>query len=131
MCTFTTYFLLNCELSDHVLRSSLHCHKCMYMHECIPYIIIIEYQYYTFFLDMSQPSVACLNSLRSASVGIVGVRSAGVGIAGIRRRSREARRRRASMLVYTIHKTSHMKITDKFTYARAHMHTRIHTSNGM
>ena len=46
----------------------------------------------------------CLNGLRSASVGIVGVRSAGVGIAGIRsagveRRSREARRRRASMLV--------------------------------
>ena len=77
----------------------------MYMHECMPYIIIIEYQYYTFFLDMSQPSVACLNSLRSAGVGIVGVRSAGVGIAGVRsagigRRSREARRRRASMLVF-------------------------------
>ena len=56
---------------------------------------------------MSQPSVVCLNSLRSASVGIVGVRSAGVGIAGIRsagvgRGSREARRRRASMLVYII-----------------------------
>ena len=108
MCTFTTYFLLYCELSDHVLRSSLHCHKCMYMHECMPYIIIIEYQYYTFFLDMSQPSVACLNSLRSAGVGIVGVRSTGVGIAGVRsagigRRSREARRRRASMLVIIIY----------------------------
>ena len=56
------------------------------------------------FLDMSQPSVVCLNSLRSASVGIVGVRSAGVGIAGVRsadigRRSSEARQRRASMLV--------------------------------
>ena len=33
--------------------------------------------------------------------------------------------------IYTIHKTSHMKITDTFTYARAHMHTRIHTANGM
>ena len=33
---------------------------------------------------MSQPSVVCLNSLRSASIGIVGVRSAGVGIAGVR-----------------------------------------------
>ena len=51
------------------------------------------------FLDMSQPSVVCLNSLRSAVVGIVGVRSAGVGIAGIGHRSREACRRRASMLV--------------------------------
>ena len=36
------------------------------------------------FLDMSQPSVVCLNSLRSAGIGIVGVRSAGVGIAGVR-----------------------------------------------
>ena len=54
------------------------------------------------FLDMSQPSVVCLNGLRSASVGIVGVRCAGVGIAGVGRRSREARRRRASMLVYII-----------------------------
>ena len=53
------------------------------------------------FLDMSQPSVVCLNNLRSAGVGIVGVRSAGVGIAGtgIGRRSREARQRRASLLV--------------------------------
>ena len=46
---------------------------------------------------MSRPSVVCLNSLRNASVGIVGVRSAGVG-----RRSREARQRRASMLVLLI-----------------------------
>ena len=45
------------------------------------------------FLDMSQPSVVCL-SLRSAGIGIVGVRSAGV-----RRRSREARLRRACLLV--------------------------------
>ena len=33
---------------------------------------------------MSQPSVVCLNSLRSASIEIVGIRSAGVGIVGIR-----------------------------------------------
>ena len=57
-------------------------------------------------LDLSQPSVVRL-SLRSAGVGIVGVRSTGVGIAGIRsagvgRRSREARRRRASLLVLII-----------------------------
>ena len=57
------------------------------------------------FLDMSQPSVVCLNGLRSAGVGIVGVRSAGVGIANVRsagvgHRSRKAHRRRASMLVY-------------------------------
>ena len=45
------------------------------------------------FLDMSQPSVVCLNSLRSAGVRLVGVRSAGVGIAGVGHRSREARRR--------------------------------------
>ena len=61
------------------------------------------------FLDMRQPSVVCLNNLRSAGVGIVGVKSAGVGIAGVGiagvrsagvgRRSREACRRRASMLV--------------------------------
>ena len=56
------------------------------------------------FLNMSQPSVVCLDSLRSADVGIVGVISAGVGIAGVRsasvgRRSREARRRRAFLLV--------------------------------
>ena len=56
---------------------------------------------------MSQPSVVCLNSLRSAGVGIVGVRSAGVGIADVRsagvgHRSREARQRRSSMLVIII-----------------------------
>ena len=56
---------------------------------------------------MSQPSVVCLNSLRSAGVGIVGVRSDGVGIAGVRsagvgHHSREASRRRASMLVIII-----------------------------
>ena len=123
MCTFTTYFLLYCELSDHVLRSSLHCLKCMYMHECMPYIIIIEYQYYTFFLDMSQPSVACLNSLRSAGVGIVGIRSAGVGIAGVRsagigRRSREARRRRASMLVGYIMELRHSVFLGPFRILR-------------
>ena len=59
------------------------------------------------FLDMSQPSVVCLNSLRSAGVGIVGIRSTGVGIAivrsaGVGRRSRKARRRRASLLVVLI-----------------------------
>ena len=54
------------------------------------------------FLDMSQPSVVCLNSLRSAGVGIVGVRSAGIGIAGVGHRSREACLRWASLLVYTI-----------------------------
>ena len=66
------------------------------------------------FLDMSQPSVVCLSSIRSASIGIAGVRSAGVGIAGVRsagvgiagvrstgvgRRIREVHRRRASLLV--------------------------------
>ena len=55
---------------------------------------------------MSHPSVVCLNSLRSAGVEIVGVRSAGIGIAcvrsaGVGRRSREAHRRWASMLVIT------------------------------
>ena len=79
------------------------------------------------FLDMSQPSVMCLNSLRSARVGIAGVRSTGLGIAsvrsagvgiagvrsagiriagvtstGVRRHSREARLRQASLLVYLI-----------------------------
>ena len=43
-----------------------------------------------YILDTNQPSVACLNSLRSAGVGIVGVRSAGVGIAGVWRRSKES-----------------------------------------
>ena len=59
------------------------------------------------FLDTSQPSVVCLNGLRSACVGIVGVRSAGVGIANVRSAgvghcSREARLWRASMLVIII-----------------------------
>ena len=57
-------------------------------------------------LDMSQPSVVRL-SLRSAGVGIVSVRSTGIRIAGVRiagvgRRSREARRRRASLLMYNV-----------------------------
>ena len=34
---------------------------------------------------MSQPSVVCLNSLRSAGIEIVDIRSAGVGIAGVGR----------------------------------------------
>ena len=53
------------------------------------------------FLDTSHPSVVCLNSLRSAGVGIVGVRSAGIRSAGVGHRSREAHRRRASLLVKT------------------------------
>ena len=109
------------------------------------------------FLDMSHTSVVCL-SLRSAGVGIVGVRSAGVGIAGVRsagvkHRSREARRRRASMLVYsnpsylltcilhcthtctyityTHHIHTHAQITHiaylHYTHTHARTHTRTHT----
>ena len=102
MRTFTTYFLTICELSEHVLRSPLLCHKCMCMNECMPYTM--EYYNYRNFLDMSQSSVVRLNSLRSTGVVIVGGRSAGIGIAGvrsagIRRRSRGACQRQAPLLV--------------------------------
>ena len=61
------------------------------MHDGMPYIIIMEYYNYSL-LDMTQPSVVCLTSIRST----------GVRIAGVRRRSRETRQRRASLLVYVV-----------------------------
>ena len=45
-------------------------------------LIILANTLYNF-LDMSQPSVVCLNSLRSTDVGIVRARSAGVGIVDV------------------------------------------------
>ena len=80
---------------------------------------------------MSQPSVVCLNNLRSAGVGIVGVRSAGVGIASVRsagigRRSREARRRRASLLVLIIvQRWCFLKIKIWCMDISIHSHSRI------
>ena len=61
------------------------------MHDGMPYTIIMEYYNYSP-LDMTQPSVVCLTSIRSTDVRI----------AVVRRHSRETRQRQASLLVYVV-----------------------------
>ena len=70
------------DLSDRVLHPCFAV-RTLYLHEGMPYIIIMEHYNYNIIicnsLDMSQPTVVCLTSVRSVGIGMASVESTSVG----------------------------------------------------